>query len=67
MPVLPPLIAWTLGALGAMVLVKLIGREWQRVNAELDRDRTVRVNDPERATMPTLQRDPSTGVYKPGR
>jgi hypothetical protein len=67
MPVLPPLIAWTLGALGAMVLVKLIGREWQRVNAELDRDRTVRVNDPERAAMPTLQRDPSTGVYKPGR
>ena len=32
-----PVFAWTLGALGAVVLIKLFNREWQRVNAELDR------------------------------
>ena len=36
MPALPPLVAWTLGAIGAVVVMKLINREWQRINAELD-------------------------------
>ena len=67
MPVLPPLIAWTLGAIGAAVLVKLIGREWQRINGELDEANPLRVSDPERAALPRLQRDPSTGVYRPNR
>ena len=67
MPALPPLIAWTLGAIGAIVVMKLLGREWQRVNAELDKARPVRVTDPERAALPTLQRDPRTGVYHPDR
>jgi hypothetical protein len=64
---LPPLVAWTLGAVSAILLIKLVSREWQRVNAELDRARPVRVTDPERARMPNLQRDPTTGVYKPER
>jgi hypothetical protein len=64
---MPPFIVWTLGALGAVVVMKLLGREWQRVNAELDRARPARVNDPERAALPTLQRDPRTGVYHPRR
>jgi hypothetical protein len=67
MPVLHPVISWTLGAVGAIVMVKLLTREWQRVNAELDRARPVRVTDPERAMMPKLQRDPVTGVYQPYR
>jgi len=67
MPVLAPLIAGTLGAAGAIFLAKLVGREWQRVNAKLDRARSVRVTDPERAAVPTLRRDPTTGVYKPDR
>ena len=64
---MPPFIVWTLGALGAVVVMKLLGREWQRVNAELDRTQPARVNDPERAALPTLQRDPRTGVYHPRR
>jgi hypothetical protein len=33
---LPPVIAWTLGAVGAVFISKLLAREWRRVNAELD-------------------------------
>ena len=58
MPALPSIVAWTLGAIGAVVLVKLFSKEWQRVNAELDQARPVRVTDPERARLPQLRRDP---------
>ena len=67
MPSLPPIIAWTLGAIGAVVVMKLISREWQRINNELDDARPVRVTDPERARLPTLRRDPVTGEYRPQR
>ena len=67
MPALPPLVAWTLGAIGAVVVMKLISREWQRINGELDQVRPVRVSDPERARLPTLRRDPATGEYRPYR
>ena len=67
MPSLPPIIAWTLGAIGAVVVMKLISREWQRVNTELDEAKPVRVTDPERARLPTLRRDPATGEYRPQR
>ena len=67
MPALPSLVAWTLGALGAVVVMKLINREWQRINAELDQARPVRVTDPERARLPTLRRDPATGEFRPFR
>ena len=67
MPSLPPIIAWTLGAIGAVVVMKLISREWQRINAELDEAHPVRVTDPERARLPTLRRDPVTGEYRPQR
>jgi hypothetical protein len=66
MPALPSIVVWALGAVGAAVLVKLFNREWQRVNAELDRMRPARarVVDPERAGLPTLRRDPVTGEYR---
>jgi hypothetical protein len=67
MPALPQLVAWTLGAIGALVVMKLISREWQRINGELDQARPVRVTDPERARLPTLRRDPRTGEYRPYR
>ena len=60
-----PVFAWALGALGAVVLIKLFNREWRRVNDELDRTNPVRVTDPERARLPTLRRDPRTGEYRP--
>ena len=60
---LPPPLIWTLGAVGAAIITKLVVREWQRVNAELDRARTVPVNEPD--AVPKLRRDPTTGVYRP--
>ena len=62
-----PVVTWALGAIGAIILVKLFNREWQRVNSELDRVQPVRVTDPERAGLPTLRRDPATGEYRADR
>ncbi len=62
-----PVVAWALGAIGAVILIKLFSREWQRVNAELDRAHPARVSDPERAGVPTLRRDPATGEYRADR
>ena len=62
-----PVVTWALGAIGAIVLVKLFNREWQRVNSELDRVQPVRVTDPERSGLPTLRRDPATGEYRADR
>ena len=61
---LPPVIAWTLAALGAAALSKVLVREWHRVNAELDaHEGTSRSAGP--YPLQTLRRDPNTGVYRP--
>ena len=61
--VIPPLVKWTLGALGAAVAVHWVVKEVRRVNEELDRAKArVRVTD--RKVYPTLRRDPHTGEYR---
>lgn len=61
----PPVVAATLAAIGVVALSKVLAREWQRVNAELDAAQrataAVRSRD-----LPTLRRDPVTGEYRPG-
>ena len=64
---MPPVVAWGIWTVGAAVVAKLVAREWQRVNAELDRLRTASVAEPDRTVRPTLSRDPATGVYRPQR
>jgi len=64
---LSPLIVWTVTMIGAAFLMKLFSREWQRINADLERARAVRVSASDRAAMPTLRRDPVTGEYRPFR
>ena len=59
-----PVFVLALGAIGAVVLIKLFNREWRRVNDELDRANPVRVNEAERTGLPTLRRDPVTGEYR---
>ena len=70
---LPPVIAFTLAAIGAAALTKVLAREWQRVNAELDaqeqatRDQAQRERAGEPAPgehVPTLRCDDS-GIYRP--
>ena len=60
---LPPVIVWTLAAVGAAALAKVLAKEWQRVNAELDAHE--RAEAVAREQIPTLRRDPRTGVYRP--
>ena len=58
------MIAWTLGAVGAVFMSKLLAREWRRVNAELDaREHAAEQMRPQE--IPTLRRDPESGVYRP--
>ena len=64
---MPAIVVLALTAIGAVVVIKLFNREWQRVNDELDRTNPVRVNDPERAKAPTLRQDPKTGEYRADR
>ena len=70
---LPPVIVFTLAAIGAVALTKVLAREWRRVNAELDaqepdaRKQARRDSGGEPAPgerVPTLRRD-SSGVYRP--
>jgi hypothetical protein len=57
----PPVIAWTLGAVGAMFMSKLLIKEWRRVNAELDaQQHPAEQMRPQQ--IPTLRRDPESGV-----
>jgi hypothetical protein len=57
--VMPPLIIWALGVVGAVALARLIVREARRINAELH------PRAPADGEPVTLERDPKTGVYRP--
>jgi hypothetical protein len=62
---IPTVVVWALGAVGAAVLAKFVKNEWQRVNAELHPRKGARATDAvDRALLPTLRRDPKTGVYR---
>jgi hypothetical protein len=63
---IPPVIAWTVGAIGAVVMSKLVAREWHRINDELDaQERAARNARAAKLGVGTLRRDPVTGVYRP--
>jgi hypothetical protein len=60
--VIPPLVKFALGALGAGAVVTWTIKEMRRVNAELDR---IKVGPPpDRRELPTLRRDPRTGDWR---
>jgi hypothetical protein len=61
--IIPPLVKWTLVALGGTMAVHWVVREVRRANEELNRQRApVRIH--RREHLPTLRRDPSTGEYR---
>ena len=61
---LSPLIGWALGALGAVMVAKVVAREWQRINDELHPGEPIAAA-PARESIPALRRDPQSGVYRP--
>jgi hypothetical protein len=65
MPIfIPPLLGWTLGALGAAVVAKILVREWRRVNDELHGGGPLGEASA-REKIPVLRRDPKSGIYRP--
>jgi len=64
---IPPLVIWALGAVGAAALARFVRNEWQRVNAELHpREKAAAADRSDRERLPTLKRDPVTGIYRIG-
>src|SRR5258708_21448165 len=64
----PPVIAWTLAAIGAVAVSKVLAKEWRRVNSELDAQERASERASQavaRDELPTLRRDPASGVYPP--
>ncbi len=61
---LPPVLIWTLGAIGAAVVGKLVVREWRRVNADLEQAKAAPVVEPDHRALPKLRRDPRSGEYR---
>lgn len=61
--IIPPLVKWTLLAVGGAAAIHWVVKEVRRVNEELDRQRAP-VRIPRREHLPTLRRDPSTGEYR---
>ena len=64
--IVPPLVKVAFGAVGAAAIVHWVVKEVRRINAELERMQTAPAGDPlARQALPTLRRDPTTGVYRP--
>ena len=65
MPPLPPMLGWTAAAIAAGALAKVLIREWRRVNDLLDAEKRLVREQFRREAIPTLRRDPRTGIYHP--
>jgi hypothetical protein len=61
---LPPLLKWSLAALGGAVIVHWAVKEARRINEELDQARRVKARITDAENRPTLRRDPATGEYR---
>ena len=61
---IPPVIMWTVGAVAAVALARIAVKEWRRVNETLHPQKAAPVRDDGREKLPTLRRDPRTGIYR---
>jgi hypothetical protein len=62
-----PVLALTLGILGAAAVVRWCAKEVRRINSELDNVRARTSVEPvDRDALPKLKRDPTSGEYRPG-
>lgn len=60
-----PLLVIAAAAAGAAFGFKALKREWARVNARLDEAEAAEA-ELNRASRPTLKKDPATGEWRPG-
>jgi hypothetical protein len=63
MPIFIPL-GWTLVALGAAAVAKILVREWRRVNHGMDGGEPLH-HAPAPEKIRVLRRDPKSGIYRP--
>ena len=61
---IPPLIAVTLGVIGAALVVRHFAKEWRRANADIEKTDDPAVARSKSDAVPTLRRDPD-GTYRP--
>jgi hypothetical protein len=62
--IIPSVVKFAVGALGAGVIVHSMMKEIRRINDELDRAAKGASIDPPRESLPTLRRDPRTGEWR---
>ena len=63
--IIPSVIKFAVGALGAGVIAHWMMKELRRINDELDRAKAASIADPAaRAALPTLRRDPRSGDWR---
>ena len=63
--VIPTVIKFALGALGAGAIITWVVKEVRRINEEIDRVKAAATIDPRaRQALPTLRRDPRTGDWR---
>jgi len=62
---MPPAFLWALGAIGAAIAAKLLADAGRKANRDLEEVRSSAKDD--RAKIPTLERDPQSGRYRPPR
>jgi hypothetical protein len=62
--VIPPLVKFALGALGAGAIAAWAVKEFRRLNEELERMRTAPVDAVSRQELPTLRRDLRSGEWR---
>jgi hypothetical protein len=63
--IIPTVVKFALGALGAGAVIHWVVKEVRRINEELDRVKAAATIDPQaRQALPTLRRDPRTGDWR---
>jgi hypothetical protein len=62
--VIPTLVKFALGAAGTAAVVHWAVKEARRLREEIERAKTVTVDSIRRDRLPTLRRDPVSGVWR---
>jgi hypothetical protein len=65
MPPIPPVFGWTAVAVAVVALSRAVVKEWRRVNEFLAAQRTPAQGEVRPDAIPTLRRDPRTGIFRP--